>query len=162
MSEKKLKAALETAVPGLAVYDVDDPLNIGGTVDAKRFAFVTEGRSWAFSVVCRGDADPSLAIVGGVPVWRFYGEHAGAALAALMSDADVIACISKAVELWRARDKAPTNPYDKPEWCGDGGCVVWPASGMHTNGGCKCSLDRWKMAKALAWYRWEYEHRRTA
>jgi len=58
--------------------------------------------------------------------------------------------------------KTETNPYPKPEPCGDPGCVIapGPTSGMHPCGGCRCQLDRWKLMKALAWYRWEYEHRR--
>lgn len=58
--------------------------------------------------------------------------------------------------------KAETNPYPKPESCGDPGCVIapGPTSGMHPCGGCRCQLDRFKLMKVLAWYRWEYEHRR--
>jgi len=31
--------------------------------------------------------------------------------------------------------------------CGDGGCVVLKPKGMHTNGGCKCSRDSFRMQK---------------
>ena len=31
--------------------------------------------------------------------------------------------------------------------CGDGGCIVLKPKGMHTNGGCKCSRDSFRMQK---------------
>lgn len=31
--------------------------------------------------------------------------------------------------------------------CGDGNCIVLKPRGMHTNGGCRCSNDQYRMQK---------------
>lgn len=33
--------------------------------------------------------------------------------------------------------------------CGDGGCIVLPPKGMHTNGGCRCNRDQVKMSRLV-------------
>lgn len=33
--------------------------------------------------------------------------------------------------------------------CSDGGCIIVKPIGMHTNGGCKCSLDGFKMQRVM-------------
>lgn len=33
--------------------------------------------------------------------------------------------------------------------CGDGNCVVKRPVGMHTNGGCRCSTDRYKAQRVM-------------
>jgi hypothetical protein len=33
--------------------------------------------------------------------------------------------------------------------CSDGHCVVKKPKGMHTNGGCKCSTDRYKAQRMM-------------
>ena len=40
--------------------------------------------------------------------------------------------------------------------CGDGYCIIEKPKGMHTNGGCRCSYDRYKMQ------RFAYAHNRFA
>lgn len=35
--------------------------------------------------------------------------------------------------------------------CGDGNCVIVRPQGMHTNGGCRCSEDRHKARRAMAY-----------
>lgn len=37
--------------------------------------------------------------------------------------------------------------------CGDGGCIVVRPQGQHTNGGCRCSRDHFKMQKVIHAYR---------
>lgn len=34
--------------------------------------------------------------------------------------------------------------------CGDGGCVVKRPKGMHTNGGCRCSSDKYKAQRMMS------------
>ena len=36
--------------------------------------------------------------------------------------------------------------------CGDGGCLVMPPKGMHTNGGCRCMWDKYKAQKTVHAY----------
>ena len=31
--------------------------------------------------------------------------------------------------------------------CGDGGCIIHRPGGMHTNGGCRCNADKYKMSR---------------
>lgn len=33
--------------------------------------------------------------------------------------------------------------------CGDGGCLVMPPKGMHTNGGCRCMWDKYKAQQVV-------------
>jgi hypothetical protein len=33
--------------------------------------------------------------------------------------------------------------------CSDGGCVIVRPKGMHTNGGCRCPQDKYKMQRAM-------------
>lgn len=40
--------------------------------------------------------------------------------------------------------------------CGDGSCIIVKPKGQHTNGGCRCSADRYKMQ------RFAYAHNRFA
>lgn len=37
--------------------------------------------------------------------------------------------------------------------CTDGGCMVIKPVGMHTNGGCKCSRDPYKMQRVVNAYK---------
>ena len=164
MSEKELKAALEAAVSGSKVWDIERPYPVSarGSVDGIGFYFRARDAHWYLAFAEKHGESPISVAVGKADGWKHEEEYESADHdAGDMPAADVIACITKAVGLWRARTKALANPYPKPESCGDGGCVIWPASGMHTNGGCRCQLDRFKLMKALAWYRWEYERRGT-
>ena len=36
--------------------------------------------------------------------------------------------------------------------CSDGNCIVWRQGGMHTNGGCKCNTDKYKMVRVVHAY----------
>lgn len=44
--------------------------------------------------------------------------------------------------------------------CGDGNCIIVKPQGMHTNGGCRCNTDRYKMMKYAS--RSNYYHRLIA
>ena len=44
--------------------------------------------------------------------------------------------------------------------CGDGGCIISPPKGMHTNGGCKCNRIPHKMSAAIHYLRKEVERLR--
>lgn len=33
--------------------------------------------------------------------------------------------------------------------CSDGNCIVWKPIGMHTNGGCRCNTDSYKMVRLV-------------
>lgn len=33
--------------------------------------------------------------------------------------------------------------------CSDGGCIVIEPKGMHTNGGCRCNRDPYKMVRLV-------------
>ena len=37
--------------------------------------------------------------------------------------------------------------------CGDGGCMIHVRPGMHTNGGCRCSTDPFKMRQTVHVYK---------
>lgn len=37
--------------------------------------------------------------------------------------------------------------------CGDGNCIIHRPKGMHTNGGCRCSTIRLKMARTIYAYK---------
>lgn len=37
--------------------------------------------------------------------------------------------------------------------CGDGGCIVVQPQGQHTNGGCRCSRDYFKMQRVVSAYK---------
>ena len=37
--------------------------------------------------------------------------------------------------------------------CGDGGCMIHVRPGMHTNGGCRCSTDPFKMRQTVHAYK---------
>lgn len=36
--------------------------------------------------------------------------------------------------------------------CSDGNCIIWRPKGMHTNGGCRCNTQPFKMASVIYAY----------
>ena len=37
--------------------------------------------------------------------------------------------------------------------CGDGSCIVHIRPGMHTNGGCRCNREPYKMSRVIYWHK---------
>ena len=37
--------------------------------------------------------------------------------------------------------------------CGDGSCIVHIRPGMHTNGGCRCNREPYKMSRVIHWHK---------
>jgi hypothetical protein len=105
IDEQGLRRALKAAVPGIDVWDSDRPypVQVRGRIDGHRFYFRARD-GWAFAVSERPNDPPSAVLYGGFPGWMHEEDYDNAEHnAGDMPNEDIVACIVKAVSLWRAR-----------------------------------------------------------
>jgi len=114
-----IKTALEAAVPGLEVYDIERPypVQVRGTISGHRFSFYAKGNfldvtgTWELSISdTAGPWTPQMLRIWSMAGWCHEEKYENKERdAGDMPEADVIACISKAVGLWRVRSD-PRGP----------------------------------------------------
>jgi hypothetical protein len=159
MSENDLKAALEAAVPGLEVYDIEQPypVQIRGTIGGHRFSFYAKGNfldvtgAWELSISdTTGPWTPQMLRIWSMAGWCHEEKYENNERdAGDMSEADMIACIAKAVSTWRARHidaarKACMDAYEKKL---DALAKAEQMSGPNGDG----TTEEWEAADVAEW-----------